>query len=240
MYYFLGFEVVRNNKGISLSQAKYALDLLSQADMVGCKPISTPFMVGSHHSNSGASYSDATQFRSLAGALQYMTLTRPDLSYSVKSICQFMHAPIINHFQALKRILRYVKGTYHHGLQLSTDSSQTVLGYSDVDWAGCPDTRHSTTGFAIYLGSNLISWCSKKQTIGSRSSAKVEYRALASVAAKLSWTLQLLREFHVSLFSPSRLLCDNSSAIFIAYNPVSKSRSKHTDIDYYFVQELVA
>ena len=151
-----------------------------------------------------------------------------------------MHAPTIDHFTALKRILRYVKGTYHFGLQLSQDSSQTLLGYSDADWAVCPVTRRSTTGFAIYFGSNLFSWGSKKQSTVARSSAEAEYRALASVAAELSWTLQLLQELQITLPSPPKLLCDNNSAIFIASNPVTKSRSKHIDIDYHFVRELVA
>lgn len=101
--------------------------------MVDCKPISTPFLVGSHLTDSGTFYSDATQFRSLAGTLHYLTLTRPDLSYNVNFICQYMHAPTINHFRALKCILRCVKGTYHYDLQLSRDSSQTLLGYSDAD-----------------------------------------------------------------------------------------------------------
>lgn len=192
LHYFLGIEVVRNIKGFFLSQAKYALDLLTRADMVDCKPISTPFLVGSHLTDYGTSYSNATQFRSLAGALQYLTLTRPDLSYNVNSICQYMHAPTVDHFRALKRILHYVKGTYHYGLQLSWDSSQTLLGYSDTDWAGCLDTQRSTTGFVIYLGCNLTSWCSKKQTIVACSSVEAEYCALASVAVELSWTLQLL------------------------------------------------
>ncbi|XP_057951073.1 uncharacterized mitochondrial protein AtMg00810-like [Malania oleifera] len=158
--------------------------------MVDCKPISTPFLVGSHLTNSGTSYSDATQFRFLAGALQYLTLTRLGLSYSVNSICQYMHAPTIN--KALKRILRYVKETYHYSLQLSRDSSQTLIDYSDVDWVGYPNTRRSTTGFAVYLGRDLISWCSKRQTTVARSSAEAKYCALASLAVELSWTLQLL------------------------------------------------
>ncbi|XP_057956965.1 uncharacterized mitochondrial protein AtMg00810-like [Malania oleifera] len=94
--------------------------------MVDCKPISTPFVVDSHLSETGTAYSDATQFRSLAGALQYLTLTRPDLSYSVNSICQYMHARTIDHFRALKHILRYIKGTSHYGLQLSQDPCSTL------------------------------------------------------------------------------------------------------------------
>ena len=240
LHYFLGIEVIRNDKGIFLSQAKYAFDLLTRADMVDYKPISTPFVVGSHLTESGTPHCDATQFWSLAGALQYLTLTRPDFSYSVNSICQYMHAPTTNYFRALKRILRYVKGTYHYGLQLSHHSSSTLIGYSDADWAGCPVTRRSTTGYVVYFGQSLISWCSKKQTTVARSSAEAEYRALATVATEISWMLQLLRELHITLPSSPRLLCDNTSAIFIASNPVTKSRSKHINIDYHFVRELVA
>ncbi|XP_041017877.1 uncharacterized mitochondrial protein AtMg00810-like [Juglans microcarpa x Juglans regia] len=154
--------------------------------MVDCKPISTPFLVGSHLTESRTAHSDATQFRSLAGALQYLTLTRPDLSYNVNSICQYMRAPTTDHFRALKRILQYVKGTYHYGLQLSRDYSLTLLGYFDADWDGCPVTRYSTTGYAVYFDRSLISWCSKKQTTVACSSAEAEYHALAFVAAELS------------------------------------------------------
>ncbi|BFG35424.1 hypothetical protein CerSpe_216980 [Prunus speciosa] len=136
--------------------------------------------------------------------------------------------------QDSSRVLR------NSGRVLSQASSKTLLGYSDADWAGCPVTRRSTTGFAVYLGRNFISWCSKKQTTVARSSAEAEYRALASVVAELSWALQLLRELQITLPSPPRLLCDNDSAIFIASNPVTKSRSKHIDIDYHFVRGLVA
>ncbi|KAE8701310.1 ATP-dependent DNA helicase PIF1-like [Hibiscus syriacus] len=109
-----------------------------------------------------------------------------------------------------------------------------------TDWASCPVTRRSTIGYVVYFGQSLILWCSKKQTTVALSSVEAEYRALASVAVELSWTLQLLRELHITLPSPPRLLCDNQSAIFMASNPVTKSRSKHIDIDYHFVRELVA
>ncbi|KAF5461671.1 hypothetical protein F2P56_017753 [Juglans regia] len=113
---------------------KYALDLLHHASMIDAKPISTPFVVGQHLLVKGTLFSDRTLFRSLVGALQYLTITRPDLSFSVNSICQFMHAPTEDHFHALKRILRYVKGIAHHGLQLHKQFTRDLLGYSDVDW----------------------------------------------------------------------------------------------------------
>ncbi|RVX04761.1 Retrovirus-related Pol polyprotein from transposon RE1 [Vitis vinifera] len=187
----------------------------------------------------GTLFSDPTLFRSLAGALQYLMITRPDLSFSVNSICQFMHAPTEDHFRALKRILRYVKGTAHHGLQLHKQSTRDLLGYSDADWAGCPDTRRSTTGYAIFFGANLISWSSKKQSTVSRSSAEAEYRSLAVATADIAWIIQLLRDLHVTLSVPPKILCDNQSAIFMAVNPVTRPRSKHIAIDYHFVRELV-
>ncbi|KAJ6945155.1 Retrovirus-related Pol polyprotein from transposon RE1 [Populus alba x Populus x berolinensis] len=240
LHYFLGVEVHHHSHGLFLSQTKYALDLLHCADMVEAKPITTPSVVGHHLSIEGKLFSDPTLFRSLASALQYLTITRPDLSFSVNSICQFMHAPTEDHFRALKRILRYVKGTVHYGLQLHCNPSRDLLAYSDADWAGCPDTRRSTTGYLIFLGPNLISWCSKKQSIVSRSSAEAEYRSLAVAIAEVAWIVQLLRDLHLQLPSPPTLLCDNKSAIFMAVNPVTRPRSKHIAIDYHFVRKLIA
>ena len=151
-----------------------------------------------------------------------------------------MHAPIEDHFRALKRILRYVKGTVHHGLQLHCTSSHELLAYSDTDWAGCPDTQQSTSGYLIFFGPNLVSWCSKKQSTISRSSAEAEYRSLAITTAEVAWIVQLLRDLRLPLPSPPKILCDNKSALFMAFNPVTRSRSKHIAIDYHFLRELIA
>jgi hypothetical protein len=151
-----------------------------------------------------------------------------------------MHVPTEDHFRTLKHILRYVKGTVHHGLQLHRNPSCDLLAYSDADWADCPDTRRSTTGYLIFLGPNLISWCSKKQSTVSRSSAKAEYRSLAVATAEVAWIVQLLHDLHLYLPSPLKLLCDNKSSIFMAVNPVTRPRSKHIAIDYHFVRELIA
>lgn len=205
LHYFLGVEVQQNTQAIFLSQTyKYALDLLTRANMVDAKPINTPFAVGPHLSSSGTPFSDPTLFRSLAGALQYLTITRHDLSFSVNSICQFMHAPTDAHVQALKRILRYVKGTLHHGLQLHRNSSHDLLAYSDAGWGGCPDTSRSTSGYTVFLGHNLVSWCSKKQSTVSRSSAESE--------VEVAWIVQLLRDLQLPLASRPTVLCDNKSA----------------------------
>ncbi|RVW50549.1 Retrovirus-related Pol polyprotein from transposon RE1 [Vitis vinifera] len=219
LHYFLRVEVQHNSQGLFLSQTKYALDLLQRADMIEAKPISTPFVVE---------------------ALQYLTITRSDLSFSVNSIFQYMHASIEDHFRALKRILHYVKGTVHHGLQLHRTSFHELLAYSDSDWAGCPDTRRSTSGYLIFFGANLVSWCSKKQSTVSRSSVEAEYRSLAIITAEVAWIVQLLRDLRLPLPSSPNILCNNKSALFMAVNPVSQSQSKHIAIDYHFVRELIA
>ncbi|XP_042968372.1 uncharacterized mitochondrial protein AtMg00810-like [Carya illinoinensis] len=240
LHYFVGVEVQSNSQGLFLSQTKYSLDLLQRADMVEAKPITTPFVVGHHLSTEDKLFSDPTLFRSLVGALQYLTITRPDLSFSVNSICQYMHALTEDHFCALKRILHYVKGTVHHGLQLHRTSSCELLAYSNADWAGCPDTRRSTTGYVIFLGANLVSWCSKKQSTVSHSSAEAEYRYLAVATAEVTWIVQLLRDLRLQMPSSSKILCNNKSAIFMEVNPVTRPRFKHIAIDYHFIHELIA
>ena len=134
----------------------------------------------------GPPMADATDYRSLAGALQYLTFTRPDIAYAVQQVCLHMHDPRELHLAALKRILRYVRGTLHLGLLLRPSPATDLVVYTDADWAGCPDTRKSTSGYAVFLGDNLVSWSSKRQNTVSRSSAEAEYRAVANGVAEAS------------------------------------------------------
>ncbi|KAL9388098.1 hypothetical protein Peur_021222 [Populus x canadensis] len=142
-----------------------------------------------------------------------------------------MHAPSDHHFQAVKRILRYIKGTLHFGLRITPSTTFTISAFSDDDWAGCPDTSQSTSGYAIFLGDNLVSWTSKKQSTVSRSSAEFEYRALALTAAEIKWLLNILQDLHLQPLDKPTLLCDNASVIFMAHNPVAQKRSRHINID---------
>ena len=239
LHYFLGIEDHHTLQGLFLSQSKYALDILEWASMVDCKPVSTPMVVGQHLSSNGSPYADLTHFCSIVGALQYLTITCPDLAHSVNTMCQFMHAPIEKHYQVVKCILRYIKSSLHFGLAIYSNSQQRLLAYSDTDWAGCPDTRHSTSGFAVFLGLNLISWNAKKQPTVSCSSAESEYRSLAITVVELTWLSHLLWELCL-LVVPTTIVCDSRSAIFMFYNPVSHNRSKHIALDYHFVREKVA
>jgi hypothetical protein len=188
LHHFLGVNVHRNTSGQFLSQQQYTLEILDRANMLHCNPLSTPVETRCKPSlHDGAPFHDPSLYRSLAGALQYLTLTRPDISFAVQQVCLFMHAPTTTHFQLVKRILRYLKGTSHYGLQLYQSSSTDLSSYSDADWAGCPDTRRSTSGFCVFLGDNLVSWSSKRQATVSRSSAEAEYRAVANCVAESCW-----------------------------------------------------
>jgi hypothetical protein len=141
---------------------------------------------------------------------------------------------------ALKQILNYIQGTLHLGLHLQLSSVEDLVVYSDADWAGCPDTRKSTSGYDVFLGGNLISWPSKRQAIVSRSSAEAEYCVVASAVAEISWLRQLLLELHAPLQRATVVICDNVSAVYMSSNPVQHQRTKHIEIDLHFVRDQVA
>jgi hypothetical protein len=151
-----------------------------------------------------------------------------------------MHDPRNFHLQLIKRILRYVRGTSHYGLHLHKCPSTNLVAYSDADWAGCPDTRKSTSGFGVYLGDNLVSWASKRQHTVSRSSAEAEYRAVVHVVAESCWLQQLLTELHQPVTRATVVYCNNIGAMYLSSNPVQHQRTKHVEIDLHFVRDKVA
>jgi hypothetical protein len=140
----------------------------------------------------------------------------------------------------LKRILRYLKGTIEFGLHLHAATPSTLIAYTDADWAGCPDTRRSTSGFCVYLGDALVSWSSKRQNAVSRSSAEAEYRGIANAVAECSWLRHLLDELHHGIRQATTVYCDNVSSVYMSKNPVHHRRTKHIELDIHFVREKVA
>jgi histone deacetylase 1/2 len=243
LHYFLGIEVKRDPDGLVLSQGKYAKDILSRSGMDKCKPADTPLPSNHKLSVCGGDKlgdADCTRYRSLVGALQYLTLTRPDISFAVNKVCQFLHAPTTTHFSAVKRILRYVRGTSNFGLRIRKSRCRIVSSFSDADWAGDVDDRRSTGGFAVFLGDNLISWIAKKQATVSRSSTEAEYKALANATAEMMWVQKLLTELRVPHARVAWLWCDNLGAKYLSANPIFHARTKHIEIDYHFVRERVA
>ncbi|GJR58872.1 ribonuclease H-like domain-containing protein [Tanacetum coccineum] len=213
--YFLGISVVRHPTGLFLSQKKYARQLLERAHMVNCNPSRTPIDTDSKLGPDGVPVQDPTLYRSLAGGLQYLTFTRPDLSYAVQ------------------------QGTLELGLQLYASATTSLVGYTDADWAGCPSTRRSTSGYCVFLGDNLLSWSAKRQHTISRSSAEAEYRGVANVVAETAWIRNLLRELHSPLLTATLVYCDNVSAVYMSANPVQHQRTKHIEIDIHFVRDMV-
>jgi hypothetical protein len=241
LHHFLGVTVEPRPSGLLLHQRQYTLDILERAGMTDCNPCSTPVDTQAKLSeDAGPPVADPTAYRSLAGALQYLTFTRPDITYAVQQVCLHMHDPREPHLTALKRLLRYLRGTVDYGLLLHRSSSAELVVYTDADWAGCPDTRRSTSGYAVFLGGNLVSWSSKRQPVVSRSSAEAEYRAVANGVAEASWLRQLLAELHSPLAKSTLVYCDNVSAVYLSTNPVQHQRTKHVEIDLHFVRDRVA
>lgn len=238
--YFLGIEAHRTPKGLHLSQRKYVLDLLHKYDMSNAKPVTTPMASSPKlHLRSGTALTDPTKYRRLIGSLQYLQFTRLDIAYAVNKLSQFMHIPTEDHWQAAKRILRYLAGTPTHGIFFSVSNKLVLHAYSDADWAGDSDDYVSTNSYIVYLGRHPISWTSKKQNGVARSSTEAEYRAVANTASELSWICNLLSELGITLLSPPVVYCDNVGATFLCANPLFHSRMKHIAIDYHFVRNQV-
>jgi hypothetical protein len=209
--------------------------------MSDCKPCSTPVDTQAELSEDDEPpVADATSYRSLTGMLQYLTFSRPDIAYAVQQVCLHMHTPRKPHLTALKRILRYLRGSLDYGLLLRPFPTSELVVYTDADWAGCPDTHRSTSGYAVFLGANLVSWAAKRQPVVSRSSAESEYRVVANGVAEASWLRQLLHELHSPLQRATLVYCDNVSAVYLSTNPVQHQRTKHVEIDLHFVRERVA
>ncbi|CAL2255541.1 unnamed protein product [Prunus armeniaca] len=222
--FFLGLQISYNSSGdIFVSQTKYVKDLLHKAGMSSCRACATPCKPHTQVlQTDGEPLADPTMFRSLVGALQYLTFTRLDLAYAVNHVCQYMNNPTEVHYFLVKRILRYVQGTLEYGISFTKGPWQ-LNAYSDADWAGDINTRRSTTGSVVFLGSNPISWQSKKQGFVSRSSTEAEYRALANTAADLSWIRQVLLDLKMFLPNAPLMYCDNLSALALSSNPVYHS-----------------
>jgi hypothetical protein len=164
-HYFLGVEVLPVKDGTLFSQQRYIRDLLHKTNMESAKPGTTPMSTSSVLSAfTGDPMEDPSLYWSMVGSLQYLSLPRLDLAFSVNRVCQFMYRLTKLHWQAIKTILLYLKHTITHGLLLQKTSSNTLQAFSDANWAGCPDGHRSTGAYCVFLGSNLISWGSRKQS----------------------------------------------------------------------------
>ena len=232
--YFLGIEIAKSPKGIVLSQRKYVLDLLTETGMLGCRPCSTP--IDKNHQISaqcGDSVNKET-YRRLVGRLIYLCHTKPDIYYIVSVVSKYMHDPRTGHMEVVYRILRYLKGTPGKGLWFRKNWHLDLEGYCDADWASSKDDRGLPLDI-VYL--NLVSWRSKKQAVVARSTAEAEYRAMALSLCEMLWLKGLLKELRVLRNETMMLHCDNVAAINIANNSVQFDRTKHVEIDRFFIKK---
>jgi hypothetical protein len=194
--HFLGVSVQHQADGLFLTQRQFALDILERAGMVDYKPVLMLVdMQARVSAESGPPVADPTHYRSLTGPLQYLTFTQPDIAYAVQQICLHMHDPWEPHITAMKRTLRYLRGTLDYGLLLRRSASFELMVHTNADWAGCPDTCRSTSGYIVFLGSNLISWSSKHQNDISCSSTEAKYWAVTNGVAEACCCCSYFRSF---------------------------------------------
>jgi len=183
--------------------------------MLDCRPCDTPMdcniklLPGQREPSK-----DPERYRRLVGRLNYLTINRPDITFAVSVVSQFLNAPCDSHWDVVIRILRYIKKARGQGLLYEDKGSTKVTCYSNVDWARSPSDRRSTYGYYVFIGGNLISWRSKKQNIVVRSSVEAEYRAMAAATCELTWLRQLL-QLKIGDIHETKLICDNQAALHI-------------------------
>ena len=239
--YFLEFEAYRDQSGVHLTQTKYIHDLLVKTKMDQAKPTSTSMCSNQKLALlDSKSFDDPTVYRSTIGALQYLTMTRPDISFAVNKLSQYLQAPTVQHWSACKHVLRYLKGTSHLGLHFTPAFRMNLECFLDANWASNLDDRRSTSGHCVFLRGNLIYWSSKKQKVVAKSSAESEYRSLSSAATEVIWLQSLFMELNIEIETVPISWCDNTATKDLSANPVFHSRTKHIEVDIHFIREKVA
>ena len=237
--HFLGLHIRQQESGIFISQSKYAKNIVKRFGLESISPVRIPMSLNVKLTVDLLGKNvDSSLYKSMIGSLLYLTASRSNISYSV-GVCAIYQANLKeSHMIALKRIIKYFKATADFRLWYNKDTNDVLIGYSDADWAGNTDDRKNTLGGCFYVGNNLVSWTSKKQNFISLSTTEVEYIAVGNCCTQLLWMQKLLldygiRQEHLTIYY------DNTSAINISKNHVQHSRTKHIEIRYHFIWELV-
>ncbi|XP_019239733.1 PREDICTED: uncharacterized protein LOC109219712 [Nicotiana attenuata] len=232
IHYFLGMEILREKEGFIVSQKKFTLDMLNEFEVSHLGRVTSPLDPSSKlQADDGRPLQNPTVYQHLVGKLNYLTNTRPDLSFAVLTLSQYMQKPCLSHFTTALRVLKYLSSDPGQGILLSAAPSFSLFAFCDADWASCKDSRRSVSGFFITLGGAPISWKSKKQISISLSSAEAEYRSMRRVTAEFTWLVRLLEDLSAPVNLPIPLHSDSKAAIHIARNPVFHERTKHVEID---------
>jgi hypothetical protein len=236
MHYFLGLEVWQSPERIFLNQGKYTVESLKRFDMLECKPmkVNLKLLV-----DTSSDLIDATLYKQIIGLLMYLMNTRPDICFSVNTLSQFLVEPRHVHLVAAKHVMRYLKGTLDCGLSYDRDHNFTLSGYTDSDWAGSVVDRKITSGCCFSFGSTMISWQSRKQSSIALSTAEAEYIAACSASCEAIWLRKLLTSLFDLEMEATTILCDNQSYIKMTENHVFHDRSKHIEIRYHYIRDMV-
>ncbi|GJX13713.1 ribonuclease H-like domain-containing protein, partial [Tanacetum coccineum] len=239
--YLLGIEVLETDQGLCLSQRKYCLAFLSEFGLLACKPSATlleqNLTITNEPTEVDKVLDNITEYQKLIGKLIYLTHTRPDISYYVHCLSQFMHKPLRSHLKIALKVLRYLKGNPGRGVHIVKQPKTSLEAFVDADWAKCLVTKKSVTGFCVKLNGSLVSWKSKKQNTLSKSSAEAKYRAMAFITSEVTWILKVLKDLNWDQVLPVNLFCETQAAIKIAANHVFHERTKHLEIELHFVRE---
>ncbi|KAK2975598.1 hypothetical protein RJ640_003035, partial [Escallonia rubra] len=238
--FFLGLQIKQSKDGIFINQAKYTKELLKRFDMEASNAFDTPMSSSLKiDKDEKGKDVDIKRYRGIIGSLLYLTASRPDIMFSVCLCARFQACPKESHLIAVKRILRYLKGTHDLGLWFPRNTSFfDLISYSDADYAGCKTERKSTNGGYQFLGHSLVSWSSKKQNLVALSTTEAEYMAVGACCAQILWMKQTLLDFGLK-YDHIPILCDNTSAIDLTKNPIQHSRTKHIEIKHHFIRDHV-
>ena len=245
LHYCLGISIEQDKerKSLYMHQKQYIANMIEKYGLSDCKPASTPADINVKLTKSEAESNavDPVKYQSIVGSLLYVAIaTRPDIAQAVGVVSKFNSRPSQIHLTAAKRVLRYLKGTSDLVLKFQqSEKGCCLVGYSDADWAGDHDDRHSTTGNLFQLAGGPVSWLSKKQSVVALSTSEAEYVALSTCAQEAIWLRRLLDGLKASPSGPTVIMEDNQGAIAIAKNPVAHTRTKHIDIRFHFIREAV-
>jgi hypothetical protein len=239
MRYFLGLEVLQRADGIFICQRKYAQEVLERFNMAGCNAVYNPVVPGFKLVTDSAGMAiNSTQYMQMVGSLIYLTSIRPGIMFVVNLLSRYLAHPTELHLQAVKRVLRYIKGTLSYGIFYKQSGDVELVAYTDNDHAGDLEDRKSTSGFLFVLSSRAVSWSSKKQPVVTLSTTEAEFIAAASCAYQAVWLRRMLEKLDHASAGTTIIYCDNSSTIKLSKNPVMHGRSKHIDVRFHFLREL--
>ena len=245
LHYILGMAVKRDRKKrvLTIDQNIYLKDVLKRFGMEDCKPVATPVEPGKKFTmlkDEKEAFPNVQMYQAAIGSLNYAAIaTRPDLSVAVGMLSQHMRNPSQKHWSGVKRDLRYIRGSIDFGLRFTYSDEFVLSGFADADWAGCVDTRKSTSGEFFKLGNNPISWRSKKQSIVALSSCEAEYVSLCSATQEVVWLRRLLKSVGFTQNNPTTMYEDNQGAICLSKKSKDHSRTKHVDVKYHYTREII-